>query len=99
MMSHDMQNIHHVFLQVTRENGLYEDIMIGLSVRGKNISNLQEHINYTISLSSGINVTTTLPSTISFLALCSFIVNRRILVWQENQTLSCVFLNFSTMSE
>lgn len=66
MMSHDMQN-KHVYLQVTRENELYEDILIGLSVTGKNISNLREHISYTIHLSSGINVTTTLPSTIKLL--------------------------------
>lgn len=36
---------------------LYENRLVGLSVRGKRVSSLQEHVNITMNLSTGINST------------------------------------------
>lgn len=38
---------------------LYESRLVGLSVRGKNISGLHEHVNITMNLTMGVNVTKT----------------------------------------
>lgn len=86
-----------MFLQVTSEDRLYEDRLVGLSVRGKNISNLQEGVNITINLSSEIKVKSLQQQQDQLLVLLH--VQQRVLVLQENQTLSCVFLNFASQSE
>ncbi|XP_075884584.1 adhesion G-protein coupled receptor G2 [Nelusetta ayraudi] len=82
---------------VTRENGLYEDIMIGLSVRGKNISNLQEHISYTINLSSGINETQTLSCVFLNYSAMTFSKDGCTTSWEPGQssvTCSCDHLTY-----
>lgn len=66
MCAHNYTNTSsfNVLLQVTTMEGeLYEGRLVGLSVSGKEVSNLQQPVNITIRLSSGINVTPTSAGT------------------------------------